>query len=239
MAEKTTWYPVPLKYTVLIASLSITTPVSSATTQPNKDLKKIDIEVSAIDNRVYVAEADFIVEAPYQDVWEVIIDIDHMDQFMKNFLYGRTVSEADAKVLLDWKDRSFQEIREFIDRDKSPVDKRLKKAVWGQEVENYVVEFFDLPWPIKNRWVIFKCWDRAGDRVLTRKVEAVGGLMKGYGLWRVEPHPENPSWTVVHFGNTTILDFQVPKFIGKRVSRYASESASESVRDRVEQLAMQ
>jgi hypothetical protein len=212
--------------------------VSSETTEPNRDFRKIDMEVKAIDNRAYTAEADFIVEVPYQVVWEVILDIDHMDQFMRNFLYGRTIRETDAKVLLDWKDRSLKEVREFIERDTSPPDKRLKKAIRGREIENYVVEFFDFPWPIKNRWVLFKCWDRAGDGFLTRRVEAVVGLMNGYGLWRVEPHPENPSWTIVHFENTTILDFQVPKFIGKRVARFANETASESVRDRAEKLAL-
>lgn len=194
------------------------------------------MEIAAIDNRTFTAEADFMVKAPYPLVWEVILDIDHMDQFMKNFLYGKTVTERDAKILSDWKDRSLKEIREFLERDSSPIQQRLKKVTRGTVVENYVVEVFDLPWPIKNRWVIFKCWDRAGDSFMTRKVEAVGGLMNGNGLWHVEPHPGNPSWTRVHFENTTILDYQVPEFIGKRVNRYASESASESVRDRAERL---
>ncbi|MBI2082512.1 MAG: hypothetical protein HYT76_02990 [Deltaproteobacteria bacterium] len=199
--------------------------------------RSIRVEAELYRHRLWTAKSEFLVEAPPEKVWAVVLDqIDQWSEFVPRILFSRVVSPQKAELIVSSKTTSWKEVHKIVQGESLPLNERIQKS--GQNEATYhKLLLMNLPWPIQNRWVLQKetdHFDPAKNAYNRRFVLEAGNLVVAEGYWRARPHPENPNWSLVYYENSYDPGFQVPELIFKPIVKKETRGVLEAVRKRAE-----
>lgn len=199
--------------------------------------RQIEVEVTLAKNRLWTAKSEFLVEAPTDTVWDVVLDqIDQWSEFVPRILYSRIVTEDQAKKIKELENLKWESVVKIAQGEVGPLPQRIQRTRpngW----EYHKLLLMDLPWPINNRWALQKEIDRydpAMHAYARRFILEKGNLVVAEGYWTARPHRQNPNWSVVYYENSYDPGFQVPESLFKPIVRRETRAVLEAVRQRAE-----
>ena len=200
----------------------------AASALETKGRREIDVRVNYARNQTSAIEASYMIEASPQIAWAVIHDQEGMSEYVPRILYSRYISQKAAEQIIASKALSFEHVLEIVKEDPNTKE-RL-----------YVLQQFNFPWPLSNRWVLMKFAEesRPTKGIFSRSYQMVAGNLKtAEGGWHVQPDDDNPNYSRVLYRNLSDPGFQIPAFIGKPASRKTTREILEAVRNRAETMA--
>lgn len=156
-----------------------------------------------------------VIQAPPHLVWKLFIDPDNWKKFKLPNLIDSRAADAQAVAAVSGTGKVEDFYRAIKGRSINATESR---AVGGHWV-GYTFQYYDLPWPLSNRWVVLK-----NDNDETRQQEAlyqshwerVGGNVRTLdGLLLLAPFEGDKNVTLLEYNIKSNPGSRVPKFILK------------------------
>ena len=104
---------------------------------------------------------------------------------------------------------------------------------------NYLLQSIDYPWPLHNRWLLFRqdhLLDPLSPTFRSDFLMIAGQLARVEGHWLIEPIPGNPDRSRATYSFIGDPGFQTPHFIAKMICTGQVRSVVEAFRKKVEVL---
>ena len=223
---------------MVIAILVIWAHAASATELQDR-LASGEILVSCNDvsgSKAKQGEARGVVDAPPAEVWRVITEVDHFQEFMPRTLKSQTVAPEQLKEVLNARPTSASQV-EGILGPKSANSQADRTS--GRQWVVYLYSLLDFPWPVQSRWYIIKISNdetqAENHRYLSSWSLQIGNLKENRGEWRLESFGDHK--TLVTYQLISDPEVSLPAFLVKRGTSITLPQVIASVRQRVAQLS--
>jgi hypothetical protein len=160
-------------------------------------------------------EMEGVIEAPPKILWRLFVQANDWKNYrLPELADSRAVSDEVAREA-----QSFNKVEEFYKlldgRTFDPMDGQKPNSVWT----NYTFQYYDLPWPVSNKWVVLK---NVNDETQSSKgiyrcswEKSAGNVKTLSGDFRLEPFEGNSNRTLMHYRVETDPGASVPKFLMK------------------------
>lgn len=154
-----------------------------------------------------------VVEAPPKVVWRLFIQANEWKNYkLPQMIDSRAVSEDVAQ-----KAEALKKVEEFYalvgERTFDPLEKQVNLTSWS----NHTFQYYDLPWPVSNKWIVMK---NENDETQSEKgvyrstwVKTAGNVRSLSGEFRLEPFEGDPKRTLLFYRVETDPGSGVPKFL--------------------------
>ncbi|HEX5036728.1 MAG TPA: hypothetical protein VFX30_06185 [bacterium] len=160
-------------------------------------------------------EMEGVVEAPPEVVWRLFIQANDWNGYhLPEMIDCRAVDEA---ILAQAKDTKKVDVfyKAMGDRTVDPVADRAKGSTW----RNYTFQFFNLPWPVSDRWYIIENFadetNSAEGVYKTRWESRAGNIRSLTGELHLQPFEGDKSRTLLRYRVDTDPGASIPKFLLK------------------------
>lgn len=159
-------------------------------------------------------EMEGVIQAPPKVVWRLFIQANEWPKYkLPQMIDSRAVSEeiADSAVGL----KKVEDFYKLLgDRTFDATQNQKSGTVWT----NQVFQYYDLPWPVSNRWMVLqnKHDETEGSKGLYRCTwrSTAGNVKTLTGEFRLEPFEGDPNKTLMFYRVETDPG-HVPKFLLK------------------------
>lgn len=160
-------------------------------------------------------EMEGVIQAPPKVVWRLFLQANEWNKYrLPQLMDSRAVSEEITQKAV-----SLKKVEEFYKLLGDQVFDPVKDQKSGTAWTNYSFQYYDLPWPVSNKWMILKNLndEREGSKSLyVCKWEKVAGNLKILtGEFRLEPFEGDPNKTLMFYRVETDPGSGVPKFLLK------------------------
>ncbi len=171
-----------------------------------------------------------VIEAPPELVWRLFILADHWKS------YGLPTL-ADSRVVdqeIVQRSASLKKVKDFYkilgDRIVDPLSQRARGRIWTSTIFQY----YDLPWPVANRWVIAEYVNDereiAKGIIRSRWTKAAGDIRTFSGTITFEPFGGDLHRTLMVYRVESDPGSHVPKFLIRWALRQSMPEAIEAIR---------
>ncbi len=154
-----------------------------------------------------------VIDAAPSLVWEIFIEADRwLDYRMPTLIDSRIVPEEVARKSADSK--SVRDFYKVLGSQVFPVEPIRKK---GGEWEHLAFQYYDVPWPVRNRWMILRTRDnetkakRGNFRAVWSRAAGNINTIEGYFL--LTPFEGNRQKTLLEYYVKTDPGAHVPRFM--------------------------
>ncbi|HSA58828.1 MAG TPA: hypothetical protein VLJ37_04010 [bacterium] len=160
------------------------------------------------------ATMEGIVDAPPEVVWRLFIRANEWKGY--DFPHLIDCRAVDGNVLNEARDKKkVEDVYKILgDRVIDPLEPRAVRSEWT----NYTFQYFNMPWPVANRWYIIQNFaDEARSRegiYKTRWESRAGNVRSVTGELLLEPF-EGPSKTRLTYRTKVDLGSPIPRFLLK------------------------
>ncbi|MDO8461722.1 MAG: hypothetical protein Q7S98_02560 [Deltaproteobacteria bacterium] len=155
------------------------------------------------------------IEASPTAVWELYFRANDWNQYkMPSLKDSVALSPAFIKEFQDAKPKSAKEFYKLLGNRHFDQDEERKPGkVW----ESYSLQFYDLPWPVDNKWFVIKHTHdetRTKEGLFSSKFTLIGGNIKAYdGEILLKPFQEDSNRTEMDYQAIANSGYQIPKFL--------------------------
>lgn len=207
---------------------SLSTPLEAKDSKDSEERSiHMELQYEKHEGRI---EAEYTIQAPVEAVWALIRDQEAMVHYVPKMLYSRFVTRETAdNIQNQGRELSFEEVEKLV--QDSP------KVTGFQQDTPYLLQKFDFPWPMSNRWTLtrWKNDSQPQQRMYSISYILVAGtLKKAGGGWSLRPHPSNPAWTLARYRTESDIGFQAPAILIKSASKKTTREILEAIRNRAE-----
>lgn len=171
-----------------------------------------------------------LIQAPPDVVWRLYLQANDWKRYrLPNLFDSRAVSEEVARFAA-----STQKVEDFYkvlgDRFFDPEKDRRKGGVWT----NHTFQYFDIPWPIANRWFVVRSLNdetKAHEGIYRAEwVKAAGNVRTIEGEILFEPFEGRRNLTRMEYNVKSDPGSSVPKFLVKWGVKKSMPAAIRAIR---------
>ncbi|MDO8644330.1 MAG: hypothetical protein Q7S00_05105 [bacterium] len=187
-------------------------------TEEEAHLKSLDrgwvyTEGNPVEGNAVWARMVGVIEAPPEEVWAIYIQgNDWVDYNIPMLRVSRSLSQEFVEKFFQKPTNRFKKFQEILDgKTFDEVKNRQQNQLWS----THTVQYFDLPWPVENKWFIVQHRhnETEGKKHLFRST----GLLKGGNLKKLDntvtfrPFQGDPQRTEMDYSVLNDTGYPVPK----------------------------
>lgn len=158
-----------------------------------------------------------VINAPPEEVWELYIKTnDYKDYKIPTLRDSRTLAPLFVQQYGQGKDRS-RDVNEFYQKMANLSYDPLPDRRIGAQWEAYAFQFYDIPWPAENKWLInhYKHDERRRSEAIfhTEHFLVGGNVLLLDGKVTLKPFDGDPRRTVMDYQIHVNTGYHVPRFL--------------------------
>ncbi len=160
--------------------------------------------VQSISNsRTHKCEVMGLINAPIENVWDIICDYNSYDEFMPRITVAFLVH---PKIITLWQDQNIKNWNQF--------EAHLTKYRTESSGDNllYFYNRFKMPWPLKDRHFVLRT-ERFPEIFKSQWVEIIGNTRVNEGSWELTSFENNYEMTLAVYTLYVDLGISLPKKI--------------------------
>ncbi len=176
---------------------------------------------------------------PYKpaDAWLVWTDTNAWKQIHSDYTDSRTLDKNQFDLVAQKSPSSIKDCYDLVGGENfSSTLGRHAGQVWT----SYVLQRFNLPWPLADRWNVMKVKNdetKSGSGMYKYDYKTVAGNFKDLkGYWELIPIPNKPGWTEFRGEYSSDPGIAIPHFLAKKIFRASMER---SVKEKMKVLDQQ
>ncbi len=156
---------------------------------------------------------------PPDKVWPVLIDTNSWTKVhASDYKDSRTLDQNQFDLVVEKQPTSIKAFYELIGEQSFPSQYGRKQ---GQVWTSYILQRFNLPWPLKDRWVVMKIKNdetkSAQGKYRYEYKMSAGNFRELGGYWELLPAEGKPGWTEFRGEYSTDPGVSVPHFLAKNI----------------------
>ena len=166
------------------------------------------------------------------EVWRILIDTNTYKERYSDYSDSRTLDKNQFALVVQKKPDSIRGFYELVGGQNFPSEYGRKPGgVWT----SYILQRFNLPWPLNDRWGVSKVKNDESQGPARGKYRyeyetPVGNFKTLKGYWELLPVPFKPGWTEFRGEYDSDPGIQYPQFLAKNIFRASMKKSVEANR---------
>ena len=154
-------------------------------------------------SKTHKCEVIGLINAPVEDVWNIICDYNNYDKFMPQITVSFIVH---PQILSLWQDQNIKNWNRF---EKLLTEYRTETS---EDNPLYFYNRFEMPWPLKDRHFVLKT-EKFPEIYKSQWIEIIGNTRVNEGCWELMAYENNPDITLAVYTLHVDLGISLPRKI--------------------------